>query len=283
MHAYIIPRVLVFVFIYLCGHYWNTFPQIDLFLYQLTLQWHHATSVLLETTMKHVDRCIVPVATEHGKCSSNILGRLLWLCHAHIVVEYKEADLVARLYANLQLGRLNCGSQVDLAGGQAPQHYAGYAEVDGVSDVRLAVLVRAATVEYDQLLGVVAAPQLRLEPLFGATLVLRFRHFESFATDPLSHTLSQLKLLKFGFLLGFLFIAVCFVFSFRFLLRVTFHTRTLQQNVYIICCCCCFICLAQIFCISAASTFLLCCASHLHAHTRTQTSSETQFFTIKSV
>lgn len=177
------------------------FPQIDLLVYQLTLQWHHATSVLLEPTMKHVDRCVVPIATEHGKSSGNILSRLLGLglCHAHIVVEYKEADLVARLYANLQLRGFNCGSQVDLASGQSPQHYAGYAEVDGASDVRLAVLVRAATVEYDQLLGVVAAPQLRLEPLFGAALVLRFRHLESFATDALTHTLSQLKLSKFGF------------------------------------------------------------------------------------
>lgn len=214
------------MFIYLCGHCWNTFPQIDLLVYQLTLQWYHATSVLLETTMKHVDRCIVPVATEHGKCSSNIMGRLLglWLCHAHIVVEYKEADLVARLYANLQLGRFNCGSQVDLAGGQSPKHYAGYAEVDGASDVRLAVLVRAATVEYDQLLGVVAAPQLRLEPLFGATLVLRFGHFESFATDALTHTLPVKAfevLVSFGF-----FVCFCLFCFFSFSVACNFlHTN----------------------------------------------------------
>lgn len=67
--------------------------------------------------------------------------------------------------------------------------------------MRLAVLVRAAAVEYDQLL-VVAASQLRLEPLFGAALVLRFRHLESFFLlykNALKHTFAQLKLLEFLF------------------------------------------------------------------------------------
>lgn len=162
---------------------------------ELTLQRDDATTVLLEPAMEHIDRGIVSIA-EHCKSSGHILrGLLLWLLllgHAHIVVEYKEAQLVARLDALLKLLRFDCGGQIDLASGETAQHNAGYAKVNSAAYVRLAVLLRAAAVEYDQLLGGVAVgSQLRLEPLFAAALVLRFRHLEKLLANALTRSLTH--------------------------------------------------------------------------------------------
>jgi len=117
----------------------------------------------------------------HGDGEGSGSGDLLVLpAHALAVVQDEPAELVARLDALLQLGRLDRGGQVDLPEGQAPQDDAGDAEVHGPADVRLTVLVGAPAVQQNQLLGV-QGPQLRLQPLLVATLQLRFWHFEEFS------------------------------------------------------------------------------------------------------
>lgn len=194
---------------------------------KLTSQREHATSVLLEAAIEHIDRGIIAISI-HCKSSSHILSWLLLLLlwrHAHIVVENEGAEFVARLYALLELLRLNCGWQVDLASGQTTQHYARYAKVNGASDMRLAVLLRAATVEYDQLFGWVAAgSQLRLEPLFAAALVLRFRHLEKLSqmhSHTHTHTLNE------AFLVSCCF---CFFFYFLYLFRFRFFFDNFFTN-----------------------------------------------------
>jgi len=80
----------------------------------------------------------------HGDGEGSGSGDLLVLpAHALAVVQDEPAELVARLDALLQLGRLDRGGQVDLPEGQAPQDDAGDAEVHGPADVRLTVLVGA--------------------------------------------------------------------------------------------------------------------------------------------
>lgn len=84
-----------------------------------------------------------------GSCHLLILAR-----HSLAVVQDEQTELVARLDALLQLRRLDRRGQIDLAVGQASQDNAGYAQVDGAAYVRLAVLVGAAAVQQDQILGV---------------------------------------------------------------------------------------------------------------------------------
>lgn len=238
---------------------------------ELTSQREHATSVLLEATIEHIDRGIIAISI-HCKSSSHILSWLLLLLlwrHAHIIVENEGAEFVARLYALLELLRLNCGWQVDLASGQTTQHYARYAEVNGASDMRLAVLLRAAAVEYDQLFGWVAAgSQLRLEPLFAAAFVLRFRHLEKLSQMH-SHTLNKAFL-----------VCCCFFFLYLFRFRFFFDnfftnfttTKSLHHLLLLVhlpgahflyFCCFCFPFCVVLLALTKKNR-------HTHSHTRTQ-------------
>lgn len=100
-----------------------------------------------------------------------------------IVVQHKQILLVRAADAALEVATLDRGGEVDLARRQPPQHDRRYREIDSVPDVRLPILVRAATVEDDQ--GFRVAPQQAQQTLLADKIAFtlgRHRHLSALHT-----------------------------------------------------------------------------------------------------
>lgn len=123
---------------------------------KLTFETCDTATILRQPPQQH---------TEHGIT--------LMLHPGQIVVQNEQVLLVRVAYLVLQLATLDGGGQVDLAGRQPPQHDGRYREVDRVAYVRLAVLVRAATVQHDDVLRLVA--QQGQQALVRHQVVVAFR------------------------------------------------------------------------------------------------------------
>lgn len=68
-----------------------------------------------------------------------------------VTVQHKRSFLVCIDNLLSEISALDCGCQVDLTGGQPPQHDSRYAEVDRIADVTLWEVHRTTTVQYEQL------------------------------------------------------------------------------------------------------------------------------------